>query len=141
MGSWCLPLQHRDECIASHASPGIGLVEIGDDDLLHLHHGLHDAIGLLAIGIAEVAAERRGHDLPGQAEFVLEPSAMRRLAAIGGQLAPEVVHLFLGLDADEEGYRLVELELGAAIERVELCPSSSKVAVLAVSTLTSRVPI
>jgi len=122
-------------------SAGKGFFDVGDDDLLHLQHGLHGAIGLLAIGIADVTEQNLGHDLPGQAEFILEPSALRCGAAVGGQPVPEVVHLFLGLDADEEGDRLVELELGAAIERVELCPSSSKVAVLAVSTLTSRVPI
>jgi hypothetical protein len=34
------------------SSTGICPIEIGDDDLLHLHHGLHSAIGLFAIGIA-----------------------------------------------------------------------------------------
>jgi hypothetical protein len=90
--------------------PRIGLVEVGDDDLLHLHHGLHDPIGLFAIGIAEVAAERRRHHLPGQAEFILEPSALRCRAAAGAQSGPEIVRLFLGLDANEEGDRLVGFE-------------------------------
>ena len=90
-------------------STGICLVKVGDDDLLHLHHGLHGAIGLFAIGIAQVTAEGRGHNLPGQAEFVLEPSAFRFLAAVGDQSVPEVVHLFLAFDADEEGDSLVEL--------------------------------
>src|SRR5450755_2884192 len=83
-------------------SAGIRLVEVGDHDLLHLHHGLHGAIGLLAIRIPQVTAEGRGHNLPGQAEFVLEPSAFRFLAAVGDQSVPEVVHLLLALDADEE---------------------------------------
>jgi hypothetical protein len=39
---------------------GVCLVEVGDDDLLHLHHGLHGAIGLFAIGIAQVTAEAVG---------------------------------------------------------------------------------
>src|SRR3954462_6309174 len=43
-------------------SAGIGLVEVGNDDLLHLHHRLHGAVGFLAIGIAQVAAERGGDD-------------------------------------------------------------------------------
>src|ERR1700722_20857062 len=98
---------------------GICLVEVSDDDLLHLHHGLHGAIGLFAIGIAQVTAEGRGHNLPGQAEFVLEPSAFRFLAAVGDQSVPEVVHLFLALDADEERNRLVESIFWAAIEGVE----------------------
>src|SRR6267142_7152998 len=108
--------------LPSSSSAGICLVEVGDDDLLHLHHGLHGAIGLFAIGIAHVTAEGRGHNLPGQAEFVLEPSAFRFLAALGDQSVPEVVHLFLALDADEEGDRLVELVFWAAIEGVELLP-------------------
>ena len=49
---------------SSSSSAGICLVEVGDDDLLHLHHGLHGAIGLFAIGIAQVTAECRGHNLP-----------------------------------------------------------------------------
>src|SRR3977135_1084317 len=93
-------------------STRICLVEVGD--LLHLHHGLHGAIGLFAIGIAQVTAEGRGHNLPGQAELVLEPSAFRFLAAVGDQSVPEVVHLFLALDADEEGNRLVEFIFWAA---------------------------
>jgi len=75
-----------------------------------------------AIGIAQVTAEGRGHNLPGQAEFVPESSAFRFLAAVGDQSVPEVVHLFLALDADEEGDRLVELIFWAAIESVELLP-------------------
>jgi hypothetical protein len=53
-------------------------------------------------------AEGCGHNLPGQAKFVLEPSAFRFLAAVGDQSVPEVVHFFLGLDTDEEGDRFVE---------------------------------
>src|SRR5271169_1783875 len=56
-------------------SAGIRLVEIGDDDLLHLHHSLHHAAGLVAIGIAEVSPECVGDNLPRQAKFILEPSA------------------------------------------------------------------
>jgi hypothetical protein len=62
---------------------GICLVEVGDDDLLHLHHCLHDAISSFAIWITQVSAKSRGHNLPGQAEFVLEPSTFRFLAAVG----------------------------------------------------------
>ncbi len=103
-------------------SAGVGLVEIGDDDFLHLHHGLHGAIRLLAIGIAEVTAKRRGHHLPRQAESVLEPSAFRFLAAVGGQLVPEIVDLFLGLDADEEGDGFVELVGRATVQGMEFLP-------------------
>src|SRR4029077_20610798 len=103
-------------------SAGICLVEVGDDDLLHLHHGLQGAIGLFAIGIAQVTAEGGGNNLPGQTDFVLEPSAFRFLAAVGDQSVPEVGCLFLAPDADEEGDRLVELIFWAAIEGVEPLP-------------------
>src|SRR6267154_6713882 len=111
-----IPLSAGPWTHKSAGSAGICLLEVGDNDLLHLHHGLHDAVGLFAVGIAEVTAECLGHDLPGQSELVLEPSASRFLAAVGGQFIPEVVHLFLGLDADEERDRLVELVFWAAIE-------------------------
>jgi hypothetical protein len=89
---------------------------------LHLHHSLHGAIGLFAIGITQVTAESRRHNLPRQAEFVLEPSALRFLAAVGDQSVPEVVHLFLALDADKEGNSLVEFVFWAAIKGVEPLP-------------------
>ena len=38
--------------VDASGSAGKCLFEVGDDDLLHLHHGLHGAIGLFAIGIA-----------------------------------------------------------------------------------------
>src|SRR3954468_24014896 len=100
-------------------STGICPIEIGDDDLLHLHHGLHGSIGLFAIRIAQVTAEGFGHNLPGQTELVLEPSAFRFLAAVGGQPVPEIVYLFLCLDIDEEGDRFIELVLWAAVQGVE----------------------
>src|ERR1700730_18670364 len=78
-------------------SAGICLLKVGDDDLLHLHHGLHGPIGLFAIGIAQITAEGSRYNLPGQAELVLEPSAFRFLTAVGGQSVPEIVHLFLAL--------------------------------------------
>ena len=60
-------------------STGICLVEVGDDDLLHLHHGLHGAIGLFAIGIAQVTAEGRGHNL--SVAILRASSSARRIAA------------------------------------------------------------
>jgi hypothetical protein len=58
--------------------------------------------------------------LPGQAKFILEPSAPRFLAAVCGQLVPEVIHFLLGLDTDEERDGFVELLFRATVERVEL---------------------
>jgi len=72
----------REQIVISiSGSAGIPRVEVGDDDLLLLNHGLNGAIGLLAIGVAQLPAEGRGDNLPGQTESVLEPSAFRFLAA------------------------------------------------------------
>src|SRR5882757_10610591 len=73
-------------------STGICPIEIGDDDLLHLHHGLHGSIGFFTIGITQVTAECCRHNLPGQAELVLEPSAFPFLAAAGDQPVPKIVY-------------------------------------------------
>lgn len=100
----------------SAGSAGIRIVEVYGNDPLHSYYGLRGAIGLVAIGAARIAAEDRGHNLTGQAEFVLKRSASRFLADIGDQSVPELVHLFLALAANEEGDRLVEFVFWAAIE-------------------------
>ena len=58
--------------------------KVGNNDFFHFQHCLHRAIGLVAIGVPEKSAERSRYDLPGQAEFVLEPSAIAFLAAVRG---------------------------------------------------------
>src|SRR4029079_3760239 len=103
-------------------SAGIRPIEISDDDLLHLHHGLHGSMGFFTIRIAQVTAEGLRHNLPGQAQLVLEPSTLRFLAAVGDQLVPEIVYLFLRLDAYEERDCFVELIFRAAVKGVELLP-------------------
>jgi len=55
---------------------GRSAIAIGDDDVLHLEHGLHNAVGFLAIRIAEATAESVGDDLPGDAALVLKAVAI-----------------------------------------------------------------
>src|SRR5207253_9115318 len=96
-----------------------GPLQSRDVDLLHREHGLHDALALLRILVHKQLAEDRREDLPGEAELVLEPSALDLLAA-RGKLLPVVIHFVLILAVDEERYRLGELELRAAVQGHEL---------------------
>ena len=58
------------------------------------------------------------HDLPAQPEAVLEPAALRFLAAVD-QPVPVVVDLVLVLALDHERHRLGELEMRAAVDADE----------------------
>jgi hypothetical protein len=89
-----------------------------DADLLHLEHRGHDAPGLFRVSVVQHLDEGGGHDLPRDAESVLEPATLHGLAA-GGQLLPEVIDLVLGLAAHDEGDRLassVEREVLVTLE-------------------------
>ena len=52
-----------------------------DVELLHAEHRLHRALGASRIGIAEQLRERPRHDLPREAEAILQPAARAFLAA------------------------------------------------------------
>ena len=67
------------------------------------------------IGIAHELAQSVGHDLPGHAEAVREPPALRGLATVD-ETIPIVVDLGLGLAVDDERDRRRELEVGPAVE-------------------------
>src|SRR5690606_9961602 len=95
-----------------------GGFQCGDVDLLHLQHGLHGPVGARPVGIAEQARQRARNDLPGDAEAVLQPTALAGLPALD-EPPPVVVDLLLigAVDVQRDG--LVELELGPAVEGVE----------------------
>ena len=90
------------------------LLERGDVELLHGHHGAH------ACGVADQLEDVRGDDLPTEAELVRQPAAGDFLAAVGGELGPVVVDLGLGFAADDEGEGFGELVGGAAVEEGDL---------------------
>jgi hypothetical protein len=48
-----------------------------DVDLMHLKHCFHDSFGLFGILIVQHVDQHSWGDLPGQTEFVLEPTALR----------------------------------------------------------------
>ena len=78
-----------------------------------------DALALFGLLVLQHVGNLRGHDLPREAELVLQPAAGAFGAALG-ELAPEVVDLGLRVAEHLERHRLVELELRAAVERQEL---------------------
>src|SRR5262252_9409398 len=51
-----------------------------DVDLLHLHHCGHDPVESRRVFVLDELEEDAWHDLPGQAELVLEPAALHLLA-------------------------------------------------------------
>src|ERR1035441_1292064 len=87
-----------------------GGLELGDDELLHAHHGLH------GLGVLDELGQAGGHDLPGEAELVLEPAA-GDFGSAGGELRPVIVDFVLGVAADYEGDCVSELVRRAAVER------------------------
>ena len=70
-------------------------------------------------GAAEVVAHLARHDLPGDAEAVLEPAAGAVLTAALDERLPVAVDLGLVGAVDLEGDGLGEGELRAAVERRE----------------------
>src|SRR4029079_10144471 len=73
----------------------------GTIELRELQHGAERAVRSLWVRIDEKLAEPRRNHLPGNTEFVLQPSASLRsgIAALT-ELCPVVVHLFLRLAFD-----------------------------------------
>ena len=93
----------------------------GDVDLPHLEHRRHRPLGLLLVRVREQLDQPRGNDLPREAEAILQPAARAFLAALR-ERRPVAVDLLLVGAVDLERDRLVERELGAAVQRDELLP-------------------
>jgi hypothetical protein len=77
-------------------------------------------LGFCGVGLSEQLRQNFGDNLAGEAELILQPTALLRLriAAIR-QLLPVVIHLLLRRALDLERDGLVELENRAAVERGE----------------------
>ena len=86
-----------------------------DVELAHAEHRLRGRRGLGRVGVADEVDELRGDDLPGEAVAVLESPALRLLATVAQQL-PVAVDLRLVGAGDLERDRLVEGELGPAVD-------------------------
>jgi hypothetical protein len=94
-----------------------------DVQLFHLHQRAHGAFGFVAVGVHQHLRQRRRHDLPGEAVFILELAAAACFAAFR-QLAPEIVDLGLRLAAYLQRECLGEFEMRPAIERDQRLPLS-----------------
>src|SRR5438445_2002949 len=85
-------------CASSPSSPGnldhrgtrtipslsvVGLLQRRNVDLLHLQHGLHDALRFDRILVAQHLVQNHRRHLPWDAVFVFEPSALDDLSAPG----------------------------------------------------------
>jgi len=68
----------------------MGRLQTGDVELAHPEHRLHHPLGLGGVAIAEQLRQHGRHDLPGQAEAVLEPTATLRRTAIGKSVPQSV---------------------------------------------------
>src|SRR5690242_9383232 len=89
-----------------------------DVELLHAHQRAHGPLALSAVGIGEHLRQNLRHNLPGHAEFILQPAALAFLTAIG-EFAPEVIDFALTVAHHLEGDRLVKPEMRPAVERGE----------------------
>src|SRR5437660_11808739 len=113
------PRPWRTDRTFADLSAVVRLLQGVDVELLHPQHRLHGRVGLLRILVSQHLAQGGGNDLPGQAVLVLEPAAW--VFSTGRrQLRPERIDFLLRLTVDEQGYRLRELELRAAVQGVEV---------------------
>ena len=95
------------------------LLKRADVELLHFEHCLHHALRFFRVGIAQQLPQLRRHDLPRQAEFVLEPAALN-FPAVCGEFFPVRIHFLLRLTAHDERDCLGELVDRSAVEGGEL---------------------
>ena len=100
-GEWCAGRRRRSDGRAVGRR-----FERRDVELLHAEHRLHGAVGAGRVGVVEEGLPALRHDLPGEAELVLQPTALALLAAVGGEGVPVVVDLGLVSAADLEARRL-----------------------------------
>ena len=98
--------------------PRVGTFDGGYVELLHLQERVHDALGLGGVGIRHHLRYCRRDDLPGEAIFVIEPTAGTFFAPLG-ELAPVMVDFGLGLAPRLERDCFVEFEVRAAVQRRE----------------------
>src|SRR5687767_11249367 len=77
-------------------------LDLGDVDLLHVHHRIERALCLITAGCHRLGQHARC-DLPGDAPLVLAPAARTLLAAIADDGVPVAVGLLLIVGGDLEG--------------------------------------
>src|SRR5215204_7476730 len=93
-----------------------GAPDLLDVDLRHPEHRGHRALRPCLVRVRQQPLHLAGHDLPRDAEPVLDPAAGPLLTAVDGEGVPVVVDVGLVRAVDLEGDRLVEAELRASVE-------------------------
>src|SRR5690606_490611 len=84
-------------------------------ELHHLQHSFHHRMNLLWFIVVDQVHETPRDDLPGDAELIGDPAALRRGRAGTDQLVPVLVDLFLALAVDKERETLGECEVRATV--------------------------
>ena len=104
----------------------VRVAHVRDVDLDHLHHGLHGPLRLDRVRIRQHVDDGGRHHLPGQAELVLEPTALLRDRLLGAA-DPSSDRLPAGLaQFTTKEIASVNLKCGPPFNAVNGCPSSSK---------------
>src|SRR5260370_4282087 len=98
----------------------IRLLQFVDVELLHLEHGLQRRRRVARPGVGQQPAEHVGHDLPADAEAVLQPSALALFPAACDEPSPVAVDLLLRVAVDHEREAFREFERLPAVEGGEL---------------------
>jgi two-component system response regulator (stage 0 sporulation protein F) len=116
-----------------------GALQRSDVDLDHRHHRLEGPLRPARVGVGQQLGEPSRHDLPREAELVLEPAALDRLTAVGGERVPQAVDLRLILAVYGEGDRFGEMEFRAAVEAHERLAGEGELDHQHVSRRTARI--
>src|SRR5438552_1724118 len=66
-------------------------LDCSDVDLSHLHHRIERALGGSGIGIRDRFRQSQRRNLPGQAPFVLAPTARTLFAAVADDFVPVMI--------------------------------------------------
>ena len=91
-------------------------LDFSDVDLFHLHHRIERALGDSGIRIGDRFGQDDRRNLPGQAPFVLAPTAGTLFAAVADDCVPVAICFGLVSGCDLKRERFVVLECGSAIE-------------------------
>src|SRR5687768_13408562 len=109
-------LRASNACLINATSTAVRRLDSGDIDLLHFHHRIEGALGGSGIGVSYCFGERHGRDLPGEAPFVLAPTARTLLPAVADDCVPVTIGFGLVGGCDLKRECLVVLESRSAIE-------------------------
>src|SRR5512139_2869804 len=91
-------------------------LDCSDVHLFHLHHRIESTLGGSGIGIGYRSRQSERRNLPGQAPFVLAPTADTLFATVADDGVPVTIGFGLVSGCDLKRERQVVLDLGAAVE-------------------------